>query len=358
MPELLKDRYDKAYIKKLVYSLAQEQKQFPKDTFIRSVFDKNWKQKELKARMIHISEMLNEHLSGNYQNKLRTLTLIAPEFTGFEGIFIPHFIESQGLSHWSLSIKALEKITPYASGEFAIRQFILSDKERAMKQMVLWSKHPNHHVRRLSSEGCRPRLPWACSLPELKKDPRSIIPILNQLKEDDSIYVRKSVANNINDISKDNPQITQDIVRLWQGNNEKTDWIIKHGSRTLLKAGNNTTLKLFAYPHPKHITVINFTCDDSVKIGNKLAFNFELKAKPEIGKLRLEYRIDFVKALGKKGKKVFKIMEGTYHTQELKKEKSHSFKQLSTRTHYPGLHRISLIINGIEKAYSEFIVLK
>ncbi len=355
MPELLKERYNKQYIKKLANAVHLQQKHFPQEDFIRSVFDRNWHQRELKARMTHISDMLNKHISGNFKNKLRILTIIAPEFTGYEGMFIPHFIESQGLDHWTTSMKALEEITPYASGEFAIRQFILSDQERAMNQMMTWSKHANYHVRRLSSEGCRPRLPWACALPEFKKDPRLIIPILSQLKEDESLYVRKSVANNLNDISKDNPQIAQDIIRLWQGKNDKTDWILKHGSRTLLKAGNTTTLKLFSYPHPKHIVVEKFTCDDTVKIGDMLTFKLDIKGKPEIGKLRLEYRIDFAKASGKTSKKIFQIMEGSYQ-ERIKKEKKHSFKQLSTRKHYPGKHRITLVINGIEKAHADFLV--
>ena len=104
--------------------------------------------------------------------------------------------------------------------------------------MLKWSKHKDPRVRRLASEGCRPRLPWAMALPDFKRDPSKILPILEQLKADSDVWVRKSVANNLNDISKDNPELAISIFKKWLGGNKETDWIVKHAARTLLKQGN------------------------------------------------------------------------------------------------------------------------
>lgn len=356
MPEALKHKYNKAYIAHLANSVYTHHKGFNKKAFSKAIFDKDWKNKELKTRMVHISTQLRVFLPDDYKEAAKILIQIAPEFGGFEGMFIPHFIESYGLNHWHFSIKALESITEYASAEFAIRQFIQKDKERAMSQMLKWSKHKNHHVRRLSSEGCRPRLPWACSLPEFKNDPRLIFPILDNLKTDESLYVRRSVANNINDISKDNPEIALDLIRLWKGSHKHSDWILKHGARTLLKQPNKQALYLFGMTPPKHIEILDFNCDSSVAIGDNLAFQFLLSSTQRLGTLRIEYKIDFVKASGKYGRKIFKIGEGNYQDKQKTFKKSHSFKQLSTRFHHPGKHHLSIIINGLVFQQYDFIV--
>ena len=226
-----------------------------------------------------------------------------------------------------------------------------------MLTMLKWSKHKNHHVRRLASEGCRPRLPWACSLPDFKKDPRLIIPILDILKNDESLYVRRSVANNINDIAKDNPETIKDIIRLWQGVSSEQDWVLKHGARTLLKKGNQTTLHLFGYEHPKHVTLSHLACNKSLKIGDRLHFSFEINSNKVLGKLRIEYKIGFRKASKKTNYKIFKISEGDYQKNTLSFSKHHSFKQLSTRKHYPGEHKIIIVINGKDFANRKFTVI-
>jgi 3-methyladenine DNA glycosylase AlkC len=358
MTEILKERYNRKYIESLAGALGAQKKSFNKKAFINSVFDDEWNQRELKSRMAHISDQINEHFDSDYKNTVNTLVEISPLFTGFEGMFIPHYVETYGLNQWAFSLKALEKITPHASAEFAIRQFILKDSNKAMAQMRKWASSKNYHVRRLSSEGCRPRLPWACSLPEFKKDPRLIIPILNELKTDSSLYVRRSVANNINDISKDNPQTTLDLVRLWQGQDKDSDWVLKHGSRSLLKASHPVALKLFSYPTPKHIQVLEFSGTQKVKIGENLILKSELQSEPPLGKLRIEYKISFVKANNKMSTKVFKFIEGEYDKSKINLHKKHSFRQMSTRTHYPGKHSASLLVNGVELGKFSFEVIK
>ncbi|MCL2746891.1 MAG: hypothetical protein FWE48_07395, partial [Coriobacteriia bacterium] len=184
---------------------------------------------------------------------------------------------------------------------------------------------------------------------------------LEQLKNDPSAYVRKSVANNLNDISKTHPELVIDIVRNWQGESDHTDWIIKHACRTLLKRGNRDALALFGFHDGATLDVTEFCLGEStseadvhIALGQDLTFSFAIHAK-EATKLRLEYGIDFVKATGKTSRKVFQISETELKADETKLHtKKHSFKDLSTRKHYPGTHAIALIVNGVERETQSF----
>lgn len=178
-----------------------------------------------------------------------------------------------------------------------------------MKQMLVWSKHEHWGVRRLASEGCRPRLPWAMALPNLKENPAPIIPILENLKNDPARFVRLSVANNLNDIAKDNPEIVIDLVKKWKGESKEVDWIIKHGCRTLLKQGNPEVMELFGF----NSTISNICVEDfqisspEVKVGDSLEVSFKLLNKnDQTTKIRLEYGIYYQKANGTLTKKCIK----------------------------------------------------
>ncbi|MBC8080209.1 MAG: hypothetical protein H7X86_07675 [Gorillibacterium sp.] len=164
-------------------------------------------------------------------------------------MFFSDFVAIYGQedAQWELSMLALERFTQRSSAEFAIRPFLLRNPGRVMGQMEIWSQHPNEHVRRLSSEGCRPRLPWGVSLPMFKRDPTPVLSILEHLKADPSLYVRKSVANNLNDIAKDHPGVVLETVRCWKGVDPKTDWIIRQGCRTLIRKADPEVLTLFGY---------------------------------------------------------------------------------------------------------------
>ncbi|RKX19178.1 MAG: DNA alkylation repair protein, partial [Candidatus Zixiibacteriota bacterium] len=251
--------------------------------------------------------------------------------------------------------KALAIFTKYSSSEFAIRPFINKDEKyerRTMAFMKRLAKDKDKNVRRFASEGCRPRLPWAMALPNLKKDPSSIFPILELLKNDESEFVRKSVANNLNDISKDHPNLALKIAKQWFGKSENTNWIVKHACRTLLKAGNSEAMVLFGFGDPKNISVNKLSLDKKkIKIGEKSEFNYILKVGgKKQSKIRLEYAVTFAKANNKFSKKVFKISEKSYDPGEYDLSKKHSFANLSTRKHYAGKHQIAIIVNGVEKA--------
>ena len=224
-----------------------------------------------------------------------------------------------------------------------------------MAQMYAWSKHESEHVRRLASEGCRPQLPWGQVLDSFKKDPTPIIPILEQLKNDSSAYVRKSVANNLNDISKTHPDLVLGIARKWYGMTDHTDWIVKHGCRTLLKKADSEAMAFFEFDDTASVKLLEFVLDKtSISIGDSITFSFSVLAEKEV-KARLEYGIDYVKSNGRRSRKRFKISEVTLkENEERSYEKKHSFKDLSTRKHYPGIHSIAIIVNGAERDKLDF----
>jgi 3-methyladenine DNA glycosylase AlkC len=350
MADLLKDTYTKDYICNLAIVIKQVYPNLDHKKFVNEVIDKSWPQRELKDRMYHISHCLKSHIQQPYTKSITVLSKIVSQFGSYEAMFFPAFIELYGLDDWQTSIPALELFTQYSSSEFAVRQFIIQDPKKMMQQMKRWSKHKNYHVRRLASEGCRPRLPWAIALPEFKKDPDLILPILETLKNDPELYVRRSVANNLNDIAKDHPALIYKITKQWLGKNEELDWLVKHGCRTLLKRGDKKILQLFGYKNPKHVVVNMLSCDKSVSIGNSFSFNIKLKTnatKPvKLGKLRIEYAIHYLKSNGQLSKKVFKISESIISEPIKIISKKHSFRQMSTRKHYPGQHKISIIVNG------------
>jgi len=353
----LKDLYSRTLIKKLGGSIQQQYHCFDEKLFVKSVFDKNWKNKELKQRMRHIAECLHLHLPANYKKSIKILEPVSAQFGGFEYMFFQDYVECYGMDDFETSISALEHFTKYASSEFAVRAFILKDEKRMMKQMMLWAKSDNHHVRRLASEGCRPRLPWAISLPAFKKEPTAVLAILKILMEDDSEYVRRSVANNLNDISKDNPEIILHWAQQWLNKSKNTDRILKHGCRTLLKQGNTQALSLFGFSVPTHIKVSQFKAQQKVKLGQELDFSFLIKSQKEkIGKCRIEFSIDFMKANGCLKRKVFKVSEADYIEQERLISKYFSFKKISTRKYYAGKHQLTIIINGCEQTSKPFFL--
>lgn len=222
---------------------------FEPEQFAGQVMDESWEGLELKERIRKISTVLGECLPPRYEDALGILYAIDSYCTGFPYLFFPDFVEvhGQALEHWELSMQALERFTSKSSAEFAVRSFLLRDPKRMMEQMTKWAGDSNEHVRRLASEGCRPRLPWGQALPVFKRDPEPVLAVLELLKADTSLYVRKSVANNLNDIAKDHPQLVIQTAARWQGNNPHTDWIIRHGCRTLIRKAVPEALRLFGY---------------------------------------------------------------------------------------------------------------
>jgi len=346
MAELLKEVYTKEYISNLANKIKENYKEFESHKFIEEVFDNTWVDLELKNRMRHIAIKINEFLPMSYEKQLEVLKPTSKDFGSYEGMFFQDFVEVYGLDDYKNSIKALEVFTIDCSSEFAIRQFILKYEDETMSQMKLWTKSSDEHLRRLASEGCRPRLPWAIALPNYKKDPSRVLEILELLKNDKSKYVQKSVANNLNDIAKDNAHLVIGFVRENLGKSESLDWICKHASRTLLKKGNSEILELFGYIKVNHVNVDNFIVDESINIGDDLNFSFDLTSDEVLGNLRVEYAIDYLKSNGTHSRRIYMLSQNKITKSYKSFTKKQSFKNMTTRKHYSGGHTIGIVVNG------------
>ena len=360
MAKLLKELYNEDYIDLLSSNILSNYTDFDKDNFIVSIFENQWQEKELKQRMRHIATTLYKFLPQEYDKSISILkkTFLKMNFQyGLENMIFQDFVEVYGLEDFETSMDALSCFTVGSSSEFAIRQFILKYPDSTMEQMKLWAKSENEHIRRLASEGCRPRLPWAIALSDFKENPKEVLEILEILKDDESLYVRKSVANSLNDISKDNPQIVKNITKKWIGITKERDWILKHGCRTLLKSADQEILEIFGFTKNSDIAIDDFVVNNNIQMGDNLEFSFELHSKDELGKLRVEYSIEFVRQNNRFSKKVFKIAEGIYEQNSKKFAKNYSFKAISTRKYYEGKHRVSIIVNGVILEEKEFILL-
>ena len=198
-------------------------------------------------------------------------------------------------------------------------------------------------------------------MPAIKKDPTPILPILENLKNDTSEYVRRSVANNLNDISKDNPSVVISIAQQWKGISKETDALIKHGCRTLLKSGHSEILHYYGLHDTSTIVSEGFKVNTpTVKIGASLNFSFSLINQDTLPKtIRLEYGVYYLRQNGTHARKVFKISERMYQPNEEKWiEKNQSFKVITTRIFYAGIHKVSLIVNGKEVDMEEFELLE
>lgn len=229
----------------LANKLIEAGVEFDKNSFVQTVANKV-DDLELKDRVEWIADALKAHLSDDYVTAISQLTqILGPENEKETGMFkeyywvmpIAKYVEKYGLKHFDLSMNAIQEITKRNTGEYTIRPYLENYPERTLKVMQMWSADKNKHVRRLSSEGVRPRLPWASKLDIFIKDPTPILSILENLKDDSSKYVQTSVANCINDILKDNPETAKGLVERWASNASKErKWIIKHALRNLIKA--------------------------------------------------------------------------------------------------------------------------
>lgn len=350
--EPFKNIYNQQTITKLANEIQNFYPLFQKERFIDALINENWEQKELKERMRCITLALGEFLPQEYPKALGILYKIQNKFHGLFHLIFPDFVEVYGLEYFDESIEALKLFTARCSSEFAIRVYLIKypDLIDILKQ---WTQDESEHIRRLATEGCRPRLPWGMALPNYKNDPSKVLEVLELLKDDESEYVRKSVANNLNDISKDNPLIVKEVFKNWYGKSKKTDWIIKHAARGLLKDGDIEVLELFGFL-TKDIAVSNVKVDNFVKLNDYLKFSFIISSNQALGKLRLEYKIGLLRQNGKVNYKVFKISERDEKSNEIVIEKSHHFKEVTTRRYYGGIHSLIIVVNGKEFDTKEF----
>lgn len=337
---------------------------FNSGAFTQKIFDSQWEARALKERMRHTTLVLHEFLTQDFERDLDILVKVSKEAIGTvntkEGLaymFIPDYLEVYGMEHKEISLNAMKTITQLASCEFALRPFIINYPEDIIPVLYEWAKDENEHIRRLASEGSRPRLPWGQAIKALKQDPSPIIELLDSLKDDKSEYVRRSVANNLNDISKDHPELVIEIAVSWIGQSKEVDWVAKHACRTLLKSGNQQVMRLFGYGSTEELKVERFKITNPLlELGEYVNFEFDLvNSANENKKVRLEYATYFLLKNGEHSRKVFKISEKEYVARSTNRvERRQHFKPITTRVYYEGLHKIAPIINGVEYKSAPF----
>lgn len=315
----------------------------------------------LKERASCIAEALHEFLPKDFNEAGKILLdalgneLEAIDFSGESAfMYMPHgiFVSKYGLAedHFELSTTFLYEMTKRFSAEFAIRPFLDAYPKQMLKKLQHWVKDTNQHVRRLVSEGTRPRLPWAARLKVYDQDYTAILNLLEALKNDPELYVRRSVANHLNDLTKDRKALTIETLTAWnQTPTPFITWITKHALRSLVKAGDKAALGLLGFSDQPQIEIQNFQLKhQQVTIGEQLEFSFDIislanKKQP----LVIDYSIHFMKANGQQAPKVFKLKVADLPVNKpLKIKKKQRLQQLSTRTLYPGQHSVEVQING------------
>ena len=362
MSETLKDQlYSRAALEEFAAAFKAVDSDFDSEDFLRRVFDDQWESRELKQRTHHIAQVLRAILPPEYHAALAIMRQAAPHLRriGFLTITFCDYVEMYGLDDWEASIPALEEFNRLCTSEWAVRPFILRNPQRMMAQMLEWARSEDVNSRRLASEGCRPRLPWGISLPIFKEDPTPILPILEQLKLDESEDVRRSVANNLNDIAKDNPQVTLDVLQRWQiHHTPEMQKLTRHALRTLIKAGNPAALALLGYG-VSAVTVKELTLErNTVRLGEKLSFSFVVESVSDAPQnLVIDYVLHFRKANGKQSPKVFKLTKKTLQPGEkLRIQRQHRFALITTRVYYPGEQAIEIQINGQRYEHATFVL--
>ena len=315
----------------------------------------------IMQRMARVSECLHTVLPLNYEESLEVLRALAPRLnSGFVSISLPHYVATYGGHAFEQSMEALKYFTSFGSSEFAIRYFLRSDIERSLAIMHEWSLDENEHVRRLASEGSRPRLPWSFRLEQIQADPTLAAVILDNLKADNSLYVRKSVANHLNDITKDHPEWVLDLIEGWSLDNKHTAWIAKHALRSLIKQGNQRALAIIGAGGKPEVEIIDVKVQPAViRLGEKITLSFAVKSTVQDSqRLVIDYAIDYVKANGSTSAKVFKLKALTLPGKATETiARSQQIKELTTRKHYVGKHAVHVLVNGERLASTSFEIL-
>jgi 3-methyladenine DNA glycosylase AlkC len=304
----------------------------------------------LMQRLRRMTECLRATLPSDYHQALTRLRALAPTIDkGFVTLVLPDFVGCYGLAHFEASMDALKFFTPFGSSEFAVREFLRHDLPRTLAVMRQWSLDDNEHVRRLASEGCRPRLPWSFQLQALIADPTPVQPILENLKTDPSLYVRKSVANHLNDITKNHPGRVLDLLRSWPRENPATAWIARHALRSLIKAGQPAALSLIGATGKAEVQLQGLTLTPArLQPGGSFTLSVEvISTSRKSQRLVVDCAVHYIKKSGASSRKVFKWKEVTLPAggrQTLTRRQT--IRDFTTRVHHPGRHRVEILING------------
>lgn len=333
---------------------------------------KNLDALELKKRSTQITEALTVFLPNDFEqaasiilasltpeedSDIRDMTINDQGISGWSIMPMAHYVGLHGLENFDLSMTLFKEMTKRESSEFGIRFFLLAEPGRTLSTLKTWVNDPNYHVRRLISEGTRPRLPWAMRLPVFIEDPAPILSLLEALKDDKEEYVRRSVANNLNDIAKDHPDVVAQIVGQWlKGADKNRKRLIRHACRTLIKQGHQGTLKALGYRAPcvslENLDILT----PRVDFGDPLIFDMSLAStSAQSQELIIDYAIHHRKANGTTSPKVFKWKMVTLGPSAiLTATRKHAIKKITTRVYYPGTHHLEILVNGVSLGFTDF----
>lgn len=327
---------------------------------------------ELKQRSALIADHLHRVLPGDLGDRYQILgAMLHPAedltdqqsddqgITGWGMLPLCDLVGRYGLADFDRSLDMLKTMTRHFSSEFDVRHYLIADQGRALAIMGKWLDDPDHHVRRLVSEGTRPRLPWGLRLQSLVTDPTPMLPLLTALRDDESEYVRRSVANHLNDIAKDHPDLVADLARDWlQGADKNRTRLVKHACRTMIKQGHPGVLAAFGLNPPElDLTALDIATP-VVTLGpdGALEFTATLTSTGATDQaLVIDYLVHFVKANGTRAPKVFKGSKLTLRPGEVATfTRRHPVRPITTRKYYGGLQALSLRINGTDFGWAEF----
>jgi 3-methyladenine DNA glycosylase AlkC len=347
--EPLKEMFNHAFYKKFANTFAAVYPSFQTERFFKDV-TRGLANRELNERLRHTALTLRNYLPVGFLEALAIMKDAAPRLDhGYTALVLPDYVALFGREHKHESLEALKYFTTFGSSEFAVREFFILDFDTTLRYMENWASDENHHVRRLASEGSRPRLPWSFRLERIMKDPSLTRKILEQLKTDDHLYVRKSVANHLNDISKDHPKYLLQLVSSWNLLHPHTAWIVKHGCRTLIKNGEADILKLFSFHHDASFKLEKHTLSHRrIGLGDELEFSIKLRnTDGQAHRFAIDYAIHYCRPSKKWSRKVFKWKEVLLEKNaSVSLAKKQLFRDFTTRKHYSGNHFVEVLVNG------------
>ncbi|MCA9581883.1 MAG: DNA alkylation repair protein [Myxococcales bacterium] len=361
----LKHGLGKDAIRRIGRNIQRVEPAFPERAFFRNAI-RGLETMELKARVHHVAGTLRKYLPQDVPAAMAVLVKAGENWDpgeksatgGFAAWPVIEWVGEYGIDHFDMAMESLRKLTGLFTAEFAIRGFIEKYPTRSMRLLKKWTHDSDDHVRRLVSEGTRPRLPWGRRLRAFQEDPRPVLGLLELLKDDPAEYVRRSVANNLNDIAKDHPETVLETCRRWaKGASDERMWVIKRATRTMVKEGHPGALAILGFHPEARISVQSLSLRPStLTVGQDLQMSFGLRSRstrPQA--LVIDFAIHHVKASGARSRKVFKLKTLILNPGEgLTITKTHKVRKISTRTYYPGLHGFEILINGRSRAEAEF----
>ena len=358
-----KDYFDRQAAKSLGQQIAGVSKNLDQAKFVRFCVQ-DLKSLEFSDRVKQFSAAMRHVLPSSVPQALsilqRSLPAPLPDCEavtdGWLQWPVGQFVADFGAEHFDESFSLMIELTQRFSSEFAVRPFVENQPEATFARLRALVDHESPHVRRWCSEGVRPRLPWGKKLNQLINDPSPILPILEALKDDEELYVRRSVANNLNDLAKDHADLVVQICRKWSKGKTDRSWLIRHSLRSLIKQGDPRALEVVGFAIPDRICVECQVENNRVAIGDHLELTIRLTNVSESDQsLMVDYAIEYVRQNSKRSEKVFKWKTLTLSAGDsIRLCKRHSMRQTTVRRLYPGLHRAKIQVNGKRVAEAEF----